>query len=299
VGEAEAVRERTIKVAQNIAESEKGKKQAEADRRVYVQQQETQATVGEAEATREKDIRVAENVAASAKGQKKAEADRRVYVQQQEAEAVKGENIAQASIADYNAELAAKQAAALQKGEVAKRHAEAEIQKAQYLAEEQRLNAEEVVRQEVDKRKIEIAAEAEAERVRREAKGTADGILFKYQAEAEGIRKVLDSKAAGYRALVESCGGNAKSAATLLMIEKIEEIVAKQVEAISNLKIDKITVWDSGGEKGSSTAGFVSGLIKTLPPLHEIAKMAGVELPDYLGTTTEPKLNDDKEKPVR
>ena len=34
VGEAEAVREKTIKVAQNVAESEKGKKQAEADQRV-------------------------------------------------------------------------------------------------------------------------------------------------------------------------------------------------------------------------------------------------------------------------
>ena len=63
VGEAEQVRERTVKVAQNLAESEKGKKQAEADKRVYVQQQEALATIGEAEANRDLQIKVAQNEA--------------------------------------------------------------------------------------------------------------------------------------------------------------------------------------------------------------------------------------------
>jgi len=285
IGEAAANREKTIRVAENEAESDKGRKKAEADRRVFVQQQETTASVGEAEANREKAIKVAENEAEAVKGKKHAEADRRVYVHTQEAEAVTGENVAKADIANVNAELAIKEAAALQKGEVAKREAVVEIQKAQYRAEQERLNAEEVVKKEVEKRKIEIAAEAEAERIRKEAKGEADAILLKYEAEAKGIRQVLDSKAAGYQALVGSCAGDARSAATLLMIEKIEEIVSRQVEAIKNLKIDKITVWDSaGGDRaGSSTANFVSSLIKSLPPLHDIAEMAGVELPSYLG----------------
>jgi len=177
------------------------------------------------------------------------------------------------------------QADAQRRGEVARREAEVEIQKAQYKAELERLNAVEVVRQEVDKRKVEIGAEAEAEKTRIEAKGVADAILLKYQAEAEGIRKVLESKAAGYLDLVRSCNGDAKAAATLLMTEKIEQIVQLQVEAIRNIKIDKITVWDSG----ASTANFLSGLIKSLPPLHEVAAQAGVELPKYLGNLgTEP-----------
>jgi len=289
VGEAEAIREKEIRVAENVAQAQKGKKHAEMDQRVYVQQQETQATVGEAEAIREKEIRVAENVAEAQKGKKHAEADKRVYVQGQEATAVKGENEAQANIADYNADLAQRQAAALQRGEVAKREAEVEIQKAQYKAEQERLNAEEVVVKEIDKRKIEIAADAEAQKLRKVAQGQADAILAKYKAEAEGIRKVLDSKAAGYQAMVDGCHGDAKAAATLLLIEKIEEIVNTQVEAIKNLKIDKITVWDSGNAdgKGSSTANFASSLIKTLPPLHELAQMAGVELPGYLGKMVE------------
>ncbi len=285
IGEAEATRVKEIRVAENVAESEKGKKKAEADQRVFVQQQEAGATIGEAAADREKEIKVAENVAESAKGQKKAEADRRIFVQQQEALAMDGENRAKADIANVNAELAVKEAAALQRGEVARREAEVEIQKAQYKAEQERLNAQEVVRQEIDKKKIEIAAEAEAEKTRREAKGQADAILLKYQAEAEGVRQVLESKAAGYLNLVQGCNGDAKAAATLLMTEKIEEIVRLQVEAIRNIKIDKVTVWDSaGGDKdGTSTANFLSGMIKSLPPLHDVAGLAGIDLPRYLG----------------
>jgi len=259
--------------------------------KVDVADQEKHGAIGEATANREKVVRVAEAVAEADKGKKKAEADRRIYVQSREAEAITGENTAKAEIARVNAELAIKEAEALQRGEVAKRNAEVEIQKAQARAEAERLNAAEVVRQEIEKRKVEIAAEAEAEKRRREAKGEADAILLRYEAEAAGIRQVLDSKAAGYSSLVQSCGGDARAAATLLMVEKLEDIVERQVEAISNLKIDKVVVWDSAGGKGeaSSTANFVSGLIKTLPPLHDVAAMAGVELPGYLGHVADEK----------
>jgi flotillin len=253
--------------------------------KVDVAVQEKTGSIGEAEAVREKEIRVAEHVAEADKGKKKAEADRRIFVQGQEAEAIQGENAAKADIASYEAELAIKEAAALQRGEVAKREAEVEIQKAQYFAEQERLRAEEIVKKEIEKQKIEIAAEAEAERVRRVAKGEADAILMKYEAEAKGVQQVLEGKAAGYQSLVQSATGDPRAAATLLMVEKIEDIVARQVEAIQNLKIDKITVWDSAGGpgNGSSTASFMSSLIKSLPPLHEVAGMAGVELPGYLG----------------
>ena len=134
-----------------------------------------------------------------------------------------------------------------------------------------------------------IDAQAQAEKAREVARGEADAVLLRYEAEAKGIRQVLDAKAAGYQGLVESCHGDARAAGTLLLVEKIEEIVGKQVEAIKNLKIDKITVWDSGNAdgKGSSTANFVSSLIKSLPPIHDVAGMAGVELPSYLGKMVE------------
>lgn len=244
--------------------------------------------VGEAQADRAREIQVAMNRAESDKGQKEAEADRRVFVQQQESKAVEGENLSRADIASYNADLAEKEAEALKRSEVAKRKAQVEIEKAQYEFEGQRLRAEEIAREEVSKQQIEIAAEAEAERQRRIARGQADATLAAYTAEAEGQRAVLEAKADGYAKLVKSAGGDAKAAATLLMVEKIEELVARQTEAIANLKIDKITVWDSGnGGEGGSTSNFISSLIQSLPPVHDVAKMAGVDLPDYLGKVSD------------
>ena len=292
IGESEANRVKEIRVAENTAEAQKGMKKAEADQRIYIEQQEAHAVIGEAEATKQKTIGVAENIAETEKGKKKAEADQRIIVQQQEALAINGENRAKADIAAANAELEVKQAVALQRGEVARREAEVEIQKAQYRAEHQRLTAAEVVRQEINKQKVEIDAEAEAEKCRREAKGQADAILLKYQAEAEGIRKVLEGKADGYLGLIKGCNGDAKATATLLMTEKIEQIVQLQVEAIKNIKIDKVTVWDSAGNGSgdgntTSTANFLSGLIKSLPPLHDVAGIAGIDLPKYLGEISE------------
>ena len=244
--------------------------------------------IGQAEANRARDIEVAENQAAAEIGKKGADASQRKEVAALEANAIEGENTSKASIADYNAQLAEKEAEAMRRAEVARRTAEMEVQKAQYLLEQERLKAEEIVREEIAKTQIEIAAEAEAERQRRVASGEADAVLAKYKAEAEGIQAVLEAKATGYANLVKSAGGDAKAAATLLMVEKLEDVVAKQVEAISNLQIDKITVWDSAGGNGEgSTANFVSSLIHSLPPVHDVAKMAGVELPDYLGSMKE------------
>ena len=245
--------------------------------------------IGQAEANRTRDIQVAENQAQAEIGKKGADAAQRKEVAALEANAIEGENTSRGSIADYNASLAEKEAEAMQRAEVARRTAEMEVQKAQYMLEQERLRAEEIVREEIAKTQIEIAAEAEAERQRRVARGEADAILARYRAEAEGVQAVLEGKAAGYSSLVASAGGDAKAAATLLMVEKIENIVARQVEAISNLKIDKITVWDSagGGSGEGSTANFVSSLIHSLPPVHDVAKMAGVDLPDYLGSMKE------------
>ena len=245
--------------------------------------------IGVSNAERAMRTEEANNHAEAEKGEKTAEAMKRIYINQQEALAVEGENVSAAEIAHYNADLAEKEAQALQRSEVAKRIAQANIQKAQYEMEGERLRAEEIAREEIAKEQIEIAANAEANRERLIAQGQADATLARYNAEAAGQQAVLEAKASGYAQLVKSAGGDAKAAATLLMVEKIEALVARQTEAISNLKIDKITVWDSGngGDGGGSTANFVSSLIKSLPPVHDIAAMAGVDLPDYLGNMKE------------
>ncbi|MGB1796408.1 MAG: flotillin family protein [Candidatus Thalassarchaeaceae archaeon] len=257
--------------------------------RVDVANAERDGAIGKAEADRTREIQVAQNNAEAEKGRKAAQADQRVYVEQQEAMAVSGENAAQAEIARANADLAEAEASAKQRADVATAQAEAEIAKAKYDEEEQSLRASEIARETIAKQQVEIAAEAEAERQRRIARGEADAILARYEAEAEGVKQVLEAKAQGYSNLVSSASGDPKAAATLLMVEKIEAMVSAQTEAIRNLKIDKITVWDSGNDKdgNSATSNFVSSLVQSLPPIHDVAKMSGVELPDYLGSMTE------------
>lgn len=221
-------------------------------------------------------------------GKSLAERDRRVSVASYNAEAVKGENDSKAQMALTNAVLAEAEAEATQRSQVAKQNAEAMIQKARALAQTQLLEVEEIVPQEIKRRKIQIDAEAEAQSKVIVARGEAEAILSIRQAEATGIQKLLDAKAAGYKQLFLACGEDAKSAATMLLIEKLEEIVKLQVEAIKNIKIDKITVWDSGSSdgKGSSTSNFINQFAKSLPALHDIASMAGLELPKYLGQIT-------------
>lgn len=230
-------------------------------------------------------IDVAEQAKRGDIGSAEAERERRVKVSGFNAEAVQGENDALAKIAGVNAELLERESQAAMRGQVAQQQAHAEISRAKSLSELARLEAEQIVPKEIEKRKIAIDAAAAAERERIEAEGKAAAILALKQAEAEGIMKVLSAKADGYKMLVKACGDNTKDAATMLLVEKLEEMVKLQTEAIKNLKIDKITVWDSGNsEKGSSTANFMSNMVKALPPLHEVAAMSGIDLPSYLGS---------------
>ncbi len=219
-------------------------------------------------------------------GKALAEKDRRVSVAAFQSEAIQGENASQAEIALTNAVLAEKEAEAARRSEVAQQNASAEIQKSRALAQTALLEAEEVVPKEIQKKKIKIEAEAQAQSKVLIAKGEAEAILTIKRAEAEGIEKLLTAKAQGYKELFKACGDDAKSVSTMLLIEKLEEIVKLQTEAIKNIKIDKITVWDSGsgnGEQGSTTSNFISQFVKSLPALHDVASMAGLDLPKYLG----------------
>ena len=50
-------------------------------------------------------------------------------------------------------------------------------------------------------------------------------------------------------------------------------------KAISNIKFDKVVVWDSGNG-GASASGFLQSMAKTLPPMmHVLRDIADVEIP--------------------
>lgn len=108
--------------------------------------------------------------------------------------------------------------------------------------------------------------------IRRRAKGEADALYAKMEAEAKGIETVLKKQAAGFAEVVNAAGGDPNAALKLLIADKLEDLMRIQVDAIKNIKIDKVTVWDSGnGANGkSSTSNFLSGLMKSVPPLEEV-----------------------------
>lgn len=309
---AGAINKAKIDVAEETRKGSIGAAEAQKLERIAVSEAEAEAAAGEAAADKNRRVAVKRAEAEAAAGEAEADQNRRIAVKQADAAATKGENLASIDIAKSNAERCEAEAEAYRRAEAAKQiaearikqaqfDAEAEAQKARAVMETERQNADIIVEAEIQKRQVEIAAAAEAERKRLEAQGEADAIYAKLQAEAKGNFEILQAKGEGFRKLIESCAGSADDAGKMLMIEKLQDIVALQVEAIRNIRIDKVTVWDGGGKTAdgkTATAGFLAGMAQSLPPLHDVAKMAGIDLPAYLGKLNEnAKPNDDTPTP--
>jgi flotillin len=249
-----------------------------------------------AKAINEAKVSVAQKDRDGAIGAANAVQDERIQVAAADANAVEGENTAKVQIADSNANRrsreaeAEKIAIAAEKVQAAKALEEAYA--AEKIAEDARAKRKEaeqgadiIVPAKIDKQKIEIDAEAQAEQIRRIAKGEADAIFMKKEAEAKGIFEVLTKQAQGLDEIVKAAGEDAQNAALLLIADKLPELVKTQAEAIKNIKIDKVTVWENGnGAKDgkTSTSNFISGMYKAVPPLQEMFNMAGMQLPNYL-----------------
>lgn len=232
-------------------------------------------------------------------GEANAMKDQRVQVASANASAVEGENNAKIQVANSNAIRREKEAEAERKAVAAEKVSQAKALEEAYAAEKEAEMsrsekekatqiADVIIPTQIDKQKIEIAAEAMAEQTRRHAKGEADAIFMKMEAQAKGILEILGKQANGFEQLVKAAESDAQKAVLMMIADKLPELVKIQVEAIKNLKIDKVTVWDNGGKdgKGSSTANFLSSLMTSVPPLQELFKQAGMELPDFLGTSS-------------
>ncbi|MDD3117861.1 MAG: SPFH domain-containing protein [Victivallales bacterium] len=303
IGEAEAQKQQRIAVSVANAAAVSGEADAMRQQRIAVKQAEAKAAAGEAEAQKQQRIAVSMADAQAVSGEADAQKQQRIAVKQADATATEGENLAKIDIAKSNATRAEQEAEAFRRAEAAKRVAEAKVQQAQFDAEreaqvvragmeKEKQRAEIIVPAEIRKQQVEIAAEAEAEKRRREAKGEADAIFAKLDAEARGNFQILKAKGEGFEEIFKACDHDSSAAARMLLIEKLQDIVALQTEAIKNIKIDKVTVWDNGGKGAdgkTSTAGFLSGMMQSLPPLHDVANMAGIDLPGYLGSIKEEK----------
>ena len=253
-----------------------------------------------AKAINEAKVSVAEQDRNGEIGKAEAVKETRIRTSQANAVAVQGENNAKVEIANSDAFRREKEAEANRLAVTAEKVQQAKALQDAYIAERDAENARAererstqqaniLVAQQVEKDRIIIAAEAEAEKLRVSAKGEADAIFAKMEAEAKGYYEILTKQAAGYDKMVQAAGGDAAKAFMLLMSEKMPELVKTQVEAIKGIKFDNVTVWDSGnGADGKgSTANFLSGLMKSVPPMSDLFNMAGLNLPEYLGKKKE------------
>lgn len=250
-----------------------------------------------AKAINEAKVRVAEQEKVGEIGKAEAVRETRIRTAEADAQAVAGENEAKIAVANSNANRREREAEAQRKAIAAEKVAQAQALEEAYAAERKAEEARAerdrstqtanvIVAQEIEKQRLVLAAEAEAEQKRVNAKGEADAIFAKMEAEAKGLYEVLTKQAEGYDQMIKAAGGDATKAYTLLLLEKLPELVKTQVDAIKGIKIDKVTVWDTnggaGGDGKTSTANFVSGLMKSIPPMGELFEQAGLDLPNYL-----------------
>jgi flotillin len=294
IGVAEADKERSIQVAEREKQRDIGTKDAERERAVKIAELEKQRTIGEKSAEYQREAQVRD-----------AEREMRIRVAEANAAAVTGENTAKATIAQTNADLKLQEADAYQRGETRRREAEAAVLEAQYLAEaraaeaqakliEARKRAELEAAAKAEKAETIVAAEAEAERTRIQALGEAAATFARLEAEAKGQYEILKRKADGLREIVSACGGS-HEAFQMLMLEHLDHLAETSAKAISNIKFDKVVVWDNAGgngdgKTGSSTSRFLQSLAGSLPPtLQMMRDIGGVEMPEFLGRLVAPQ----------
>jgi flotillin len=279
---AEAERDRLVQVASAVKLREIGTREADREKLVRIAELEKEQRIGEQRAAFEREAMV-----------KDAEQAKRIAVASAEAKAVAGEADSQAHIASTRAQLQVREADAFQLAETRRREAEAAVQEAQNramaraaLADAERVEAERRAELEApakaEKARTIVEAEAEAQRRRIEAEAEAAAIYMKLEAEARGQYEIMSKKADAMKELVIAAGG-AKEAFQLLMVEHLDTLAETSAKAISNIKFDKVVVWDGGGPNGA-TSGFLQSMANTLPPMmHVLRDIAGIELPTYLG----------------
>jgi flotillin len=299
---ARAINEAEVKVAQEKRTGSIGRAEAQQEQRTKVAALTAQAEIGEAEAAQQQRIKIADANARAMVGEAEAAQDQRIKVADANsraeigeskfnAEAQEGKNEAAIKIAESNAARDVALAEANRRAEAARKVAIAKAQeesykaqeaaeKARALKEKAEKEAEQVVQADIERQKAVIAAQAEAESRREIAKGEADAALAKYQAEAQGMEELLKKQAEGFQKLVAAAGGDAQSAINYLMLDKLEALTKIQTEAIKDVEIDKVVVYDSGN--GQGVGNFVSGLYGMVPQLNDFLSQSGMSLPNGL-----------------
>ena len=313
IGTREMQRDQAVRLAQMDKEQKIGEQTAEYERDAIIK--EAQRTQAVRIAELDKEQKIGEQTAQFERESKVKEAEQqmRIRLADANAQAISGENTAQAQIVASQAELQVKQAEAYRVAEIKKRESEAAVQEAQNkamtktaIAQGERVEAERRAALEApakaEKARTIVEAEAAAEQRRIAAVAEANAIFAKLDAEARGNFEILAKKGEGLKIIIDACGGS-QQAFQLLMLEHIDNLADASAKAISNIKFDKVVVWEGGQNSanpngGNATSNFLHNMARTMPPMMQVMKdIGGVEMPEYLAKLT-PETPKASEGPV-
>jgi len=274
-------------VATALADRDTAIKRAEAER---------EAAIARAQAEQEKVLAEALSLTAQEQARKELEVKKAEYMEQirrQQAQADKAYDIQAATM---------EQQVVAEKMKVQKieKEGQVEVQNAEIARNEKELIATVLKKAEIEKRRIEMLAEADRVRMLTEAEGQAGAIRAQGEAEADVIfrkgeaeAKAMDIKASAYQ------GWN-QAAVVDRLLASMPELVAALAAPLAN--VDRITVVSTGDGNGHG-----SGMSRITKDMTEVAAqvpalveaLSGMNLNELLGqvrTLAAGGNNDDESK---
>ena len=302
---AKAMARQIASVAEAEADAESKKAEFEAQQTKNIAKAEADAEAAQNEAEQEKQARIVkanqEREAKTAeyesnKRQRKAEQDKLAGVAEQMAKIEVAQARAKAGQADADSIKISETAKVEAEMSVAKtrQDRQLEVNKAQAKAEEERLNATEIVpaqkakeraviEAEAIKRKAELEAEALKAKILREAEAQAEGTQLKLEAEAEGNRKKLLAEAEGAEAMALAkakgiqqealapamafermiqAAGSPEMAVQWKMVDQYKGIAEAQAHVLEHVQLGNVTVY---GDKNTG-ADFAKSFVQNFAP---------------------------------
>jgi flotillin len=185
---------------------------------------------------------------------------------------IEAENAVRVKKAQLDAQAEAEEAKVSVSARLAEAVAEQEVAAQEITLEEKRQQSNVIVRAEADRRAKEELA-----------KGNAARILEDGQAEVEVLRRKL--------ALWREAGEDAEN---LFLIQMLPEIMRELVSTVRDLKIDKITVVDSGNSDNSGVPAVFKQIAGSTPALLESLKAStGIDVAGMLS-----RVGAEKESPT-
>ena len=292
-------KEKEIAVAEADAEEKSKVAEANKTRDLNIASAERERITGIEKAKAEKETNVAKAIAEKDAKVAEANADRDIRQANADKNAKVATNLALQEIAQSNAELEVKQADAKRlageaqvdaetKVAIKRQEQEREVEKAKAAKIEQQLQAEKVIPAEMAKKETVIKAEAEAEKLKKEADGYSAATLAKAKAdaeatrlrgeaeakanqakllaEAEGKKQSLLAEAEAYKQMLEASEQHPDLAIQFKIVEKINytDIAKAQSAAFEKMNLGNINIYDSGD--GKSAANFMKNMVNTVAP---------------------------------